>query len=219
MRNILIIGIPAGLQFITFDLSNLLMQSGINSFGEVTVAAWTAYGKVDAIIWMTSGAFGVAITTFVGQNFGAEKYDRIHKSVRVCLGMSVGLIGLFSILILLFCRYILMIYTDDSTVIATGLRIMHWMAPFVILFMPVEVFSGAMRGTGCSIVPTVITSVCVCLFRVLWVVLIVPLHHTIPMLALAYPLSWALAAAVFTAVYLHGGWLRKRITVCGMHPE
>ena len=92
LRRILYVGVPAGLQFITFDLANILIQSGINSFGDITVAAWTAYVKTDALTWMISGAFGVSITTFVGQNFGAQKYARIRQSVWVCLGMSVALI-------------------------------------------------------------------------------------------------------------------------------
>ena len=79
LRRILYVGVPAGLQFITFDLANVLIQSGINSFGDVTIAAWTAYVKTDALTWQISGAFGVSITTFVGQNFGAQKYSRIRK--------------------------------------------------------------------------------------------------------------------------------------------
>ena len=79
MGRILRIGVPAGLQFVTFDFSNILIQSGINSFGDITMAAWTAHGKTDSITWMICGAFGVAITTFVGQNFGAQKYRRIRQ--------------------------------------------------------------------------------------------------------------------------------------------
>ena len=85
LRNIIRIGLPAGLQSSMYSVSNLIVQSSINSFGTDTVAAWTAYGKVDGIFWMIMGAYGVAITTFAGQNFGAGKYDRIRKSVRVCM--------------------------------------------------------------------------------------------------------------------------------------
>ena len=81
LGRILRIGVPAGLQFVTFDFSNILIQSGVNSFGDVTMAAWTAHEKTDAITWMISGAFGVSVTTFVGQNFGAQKYRRIRQSV------------------------------------------------------------------------------------------------------------------------------------------
>ncbi len=219
LKRILLIGLPAGLQLITFDLSNVLIQSGINSFGDITVAAWTAYLKTDAITWMVSGAFGVAITTFVGQNFGAQKYARIRQSVWVCMGMSVSLMAVLSTLMLLARYFILGIYTTDAEVVRVGAYIMLWIVPFNALFMPVEVFAGTMRGTGYSTVPTVITGLCACLFRIVWVVVIVSRWHTVEMLALAYPISWILAALVFYIVYLRGNWLKKRIEICGINPE
>lgn len=219
MKRILYVGIPAGLQFVTFDLANLLIQSGINSFGDVTVAAWTAYSKTDAITWMISGAFGVAITTFVGQNFGAQKYARIRQSVWVCMAMSVTLVGAVSGIMLLFREWILGIYTTDLEVIQMGAFVMLWIVPFDAVFMPVEVFAGAMRGTGYSVVPTIITCTCVCLFRVVWIFTVVRKFHTVVMLALCYPISWVLAAVAFYIAYLRGTWLSKRIEVCGMEPE
>ena len=219
LRRILYVGIPAGLQFITFDLANILIQSGINSFGDITVAAWTAYIKTDALTWMISGAFGVSITTFVGQNFGAQKYHRIRKSVWVCMGMSVSLIAVLSTLMILFRQFILGIYTTDPEVIRVGAYVMLWTVPFNFIFMPVEVFAGTMRGTGYSVMPTVITCVCVCVFRVVWIFTMVAKFHTIELLALCYPLSWILAATVFYITYLRGNWLRKRIEACGLEPE
>lgn len=219
LKRILLIGLPAGLQFITFDLSNLLVQSGINSFGEVTTAAWAAFAKADGLTWMVSGAFGVAITTFVGQNFGAQKYDRIRKSVWTCLGMSLATQLLISCFTLVFRVFILGIFTTDAEVIRVGAYAMLWIVPFNALFMFVEVFAGTMRGVGCSALPAAITSVCICCFRVLWMILIVSRWHTIEMLCIVYPLSWILAAVVFVAVYLRGTWLKKRIEACGMKPE
>ena len=219
LRRILYVGVPAGLQFVTFDVANLLIQSGINSFGDITVAAWTAYIKTDALTWMISGAFGVSITTFVGQNFGAQKYDRIRKSVWVCMGMSVSLIACLSALVITFRTFILGIYTTDPEVIRVGAYVMLWTVPFNFIFMPVEVFAGTMRGTGYSVMPTVITCCCVCLFRVVWIFTMVARFHTIELLALCYPLSWVLAATVFYITYLRGNWLRKRIEACGLEPE
>ena len=210
MKRILYVGVPAGLQFVTFDLANILIQSGINSFGSATIAAFTAYGKADMITWMISGAFGVAITTFVGQNYGAQKYDRIHKSIWICLGMSVALIGSFSALEMCFRRFILGIFCTDPEVIRLGAYVMLWVVPFNAIFMPVEIFAGAMRGTGYSVVPTAITSVCVCLFRVLWLLTVVSRFHTLEMLMLCYPISWLLADAAFLVAYLRGNWLRKQ---------
>ena len=183
------------------------------------MAAWTAFSKSDSITWMISGAFGVSITTFVGQNFGAQKYDRIRKSVWVCMGMSVTLIGVLSVVTVLFRHFILGIYTTDAAVISTGAYIMLWIVPFNAIFMPIEVFAGTMRGTGYSVMPTVITCTCVCLFRVLWVLLIVNRWHRIELLSLAYPISWVLAATVFYIGYLRGTWLHKQIARNGMMPE
>ncbi|MDD6967135.1 MAG: MATE family efflux transporter [Firmicutes bacterium] len=219
LGRILRIGVPAGLQFVTFDFSNILIQSGVNSFGDVTMAAWTAHGKTDAITWMISGAFGVSVTTFVGQNFGAQKYRRIRQSAWICLGMSVALVGAVAAVILCFRSQILGIYTDDPEVIAVGSVIMLSIMPFNIVFMPIEVFAGTMRGVGYSVVPTVITGCCVCLFRILWLATVVRRWHTLSMLTACYPISWIIAAGVFLTVYLRGNWLRSRIAQCGMEPE
>lgn len=219
LGRILRIGIPAGLQFVTFDFSNVLIQSGINSFGDTTMAAWTAYGKTDALVWMISGAFGVSITTFVGQNFGAQKYSRIRQGAWTCLALSIAMVGALNVTLLLFRSQILGIYTDNPEVIAVGSMVMLSIMPYEFLFMPIEVFAGTMRGVGNSLMPTLITGSCVCLFRVVWLMTAVRHWHSLKTLTLSYPLSWALAAAVFLVVYFKGSWLRRRIAQCGMEPE
>lgn len=219
LGRILRIGIPAGLQFVTFDFSNILIQSGINSFGDITMAAWTAHGKTDALTWMVTGAFGVSITTFVGQNFGAQKYSRIRKGTWTCLAMGVVTVAALDALLLAFRTPILGIYTDNPDVIAVGSMVMLSIMPYEFLFMPIEVFAGTMRGVGNSLMPTLITGSCVCLFRVVWLMTAVRHWHSLKTLTLSYPLSWALAAAVFLAVYFKGNWLRRRIVQCGMEPE
>lgn len=219
LGRILRIGIPAGLQFVTFDFSNVLIQSGINSFGDITMAAWTSYGKTDALVWMISGAFGVSITTFVGQNFGAQKYSRIRQGAWTCLALSIAMVCALNVTLLLFRSQILGIYTDNPEVIAVGSMVMLSIMPYEFLFMPIEVFAGTMRGVGNSLMPTLITGSCVCLFRVVWLMTAVRHWHSLKTLTLSYPLSWALAAAVFLVVYFKGNWLRRRITQCGMEPE
>lgn len=210
LKRILNVGVPAGLQFVTFDLANLLIQSGINSFGSATIAAFTAYAKADMLTWMLSGAFGVAITTFVGQNYGAQKYDRIYKSVKICLGMGIALIGGCSAVVILFRHFILGIFSADPEVIRLGAWLMLWVVPFNAVFVPVEIFAGAMRGTGYSVVPTCITCICVCAFRVLWLLIVVSRFHTLEMLMLCYPISWILADVAFCITYKRGHWLRRQ---------
>jgi len=213
------IGIPCGLQYVLFDVSNLIIQSSINSFGDVTMAAWTAFGKADTLVWMVSGAFGVAITTFVGQNFGAQQYRRVRQSVWVCMAMCVSTACILGWGMVLFRFPILSLFTPDPAVIQVGAQMALFLATFDFLYMPVEVFSGAMRGTGYSLVPTVITAVCACVVRVLWVKLIVGRWHTLFALCMAYPVTWVLASVVFFLVYLQGDWMRRRIRIMGMVPE
>lgn len=208
LRRILGIGIPAGLQFITYDLSNLITQSSINSFGDVTTAAWAAYAKSDPIIWMVLGAFGVAVTTFVGQNYGAGKYDRIHKSTWTCMAMSAAAVALLCALEVFFREWILGIYTTDPEVIRIGAFMMICVLPYGVLFVPVEVLGGTMRGTGYSLVPALITGLFACAFRIGWVFLVVSRWHTVKVLILCYPISWLLCAAVFIAVYFRGHWIQ-----------
>ena len=219
LRTIIIIGVPAGLQFITFDLSNILVQSGVNSFGEITIAAWTAYQKTDAITWIIVNSCGLAITTFIGQNFGAQKYKRVRQCVWISMAMSTAMVLTSSLLILFFRRPILGIYTTDQKVIETGAWVMLMILPFNFIFMPTEVFAGAMRGTGYTLIPTLITACFVCFFRILWVAFLVPVVHTIPMLAAVYPISWFIALIFFTITYFRGTWLRKPIAQAGMLPE
>ena len=185
-----------------FDLSNTLIQSGINSFGSTVMASWTAYTKTDALTWMVSGAFGVAITTFVGQNYGAHRYDRVRQSVRVCLAMSIGTVGVLSLLMTVFRRVILGVYTTDTSVIETGAYIISVIVPFAATFMPVEIFAGTMRGMGDSMRPTAIICLSVCVVRVLWIMTAVKKYHTLLMLCVCYPMTWVLCAIVFIVTYL-----------------
>ena len=219
LRSILQIGIPAGIQFMMFDLSNLIVQSSINSFGEAAVAAWVAYGKADGITWMLSGAIGVSVTTFAGQNFGAQKYDRMRRAVWICLALGTIMGGGLALLEYFFREPLLGLFTTDREVIAIGGRMMAKIVLFNVMFMPIETFGGAMRGTGYALVPTAIMLVCVCLARVLWVTIVVSQVHTIEMLCLAYPVTWTLCTMVFAIVYFRGGWLNKRINALGLEPE
>lgn len=210
LLRVLAIGIPAGLQFITYDLSNIITQASVNSFGEATTAAWTAYTKSDAIIWMVMAAFGVAITTFVGQNFGAGRLDRIRRGTWICMAMSAGATVILCALEVIFRKEILSIYTLDPQVIAIGAGAMIYTVPFCALFVPVEILGGTMRGAGYSLVSTLITGVFACAFRIGWVFLVVSRCHVLKMLVICYPISWLLCSVVFFIVYFRGRWLKPQ---------
>lgn len=219
VQEILRIGVPAGIQSDMYTLSNLIIQTCINGFGTNTVAAWTAFGKVDGFYWMIIAAFGVSITTFVGQNFGAQKYKRVRKSVRTCLLMALGTTVLMSTLFVFGMQTMLRLFTNDPAVLELGQVMTHYMCPFYFTYICIEVLSGAIRGTGVSLAPTILTCMGVCVLRVIWIMVLVPLRPELSTVLISYPLSWTLTSVIFMGYYLHGGWMRKRIMQLGLQPE
>ena len=210
LKHIIRIGLPAGLQSTMYSVSNLIIQASINAFGTDTIAAWTAYGKVDGIFWMIMGAYGVAITTFAGQNFGAGKYDRIHKSVKVCLGMAAFTSVLLSAVVLLGGRIFFRLFTSDDSVIDIGLHMMAVISPSYITYICIEILGGTARGCGDSIIPMLLTCFGICVLRVIWILVIVPLRPDVSTVAFSYPLTWTVTSVMFIIYYLRGNWLKRR---------
>lgn len=184
-----------------YSLSNVIIQSSLNTFGTETVAAWTAFSKIDAIYWMISGAFGIAITTFVGQNYGAGKFGRMKKSVRVCLAMDIGASILISAVLFFLGGYVFQLFTGDAQVIEIGVNILRRMAPAYFCFTFIEIFAGSLRGIGDVVLPMLMTCGGICVFRVIWIVFVLPLNRTLNMIVYSYPISWALTAVLFIIYY------------------
>lgn len=209
--HILLIGLPAGIQSIMYSLSNIIIQSGINSFGTNTVAAWTAYSKLDGIFWMIMGAFGVSITTFVGQNFGAFKLERVRKSIHICLAMSFGTTIVLSTLFFCFGPALLSLFTNDSQVLKIGGQMIRFLVPTYITYISIEILSGALRGVGNAIIPMIMTFLGICVLRILWLLLIVPRFPSLNTVMLSYPITWAVTSICFIIYYLRGSWLKNQI--------
>lgn len=207
LKRILVIGFPAGIQSTLYSVSNIIIQANINALGTDTMAAWTAFGKVDSIFWMIMGAFGVSIMTFVGQNWGARKLDRVRRSVMTCMVMATGATVLLSGLILLGGRYLLRLFTSDTAVMAISLTIMYFNVPLYFTYVTIEVLSGAMRGAGNAFGPTIVICFGICVLRVIWLFTVVPMHNTITTIVASYPISWAITSVVMVFYYLT--WSRK----------
>lgn len=195
------IGLPTGLQSVLYAVSNIIITTSINGFGTDTVAAWVAFGKVDALFWLILSAFGVAIMTFVGQNYGARKFDRVHKSLKVALAIAAVTSIVFSAVLLLVGQYVFRLFTNDQTVMDVAIYMMMCMVPGYVLYVPIELISGALRGMGDTLIPTVITAVGICALRVLWIFAVVPLWHDILAITISYPISWLLTSAAFILYY------------------
>ena len=207
------IGLPAGLQSVMYSLSNIIIQASVNGFGTDVMAAYTAYGKVDGMYWMVINAFGVAITTFVGQNFGARLYDRMKKSINVCLGIAAAVTLLLSGVLMVVAEPLLGLFSDDAQVLEIGLSIVRLIVPTYITYIFIEILSGAMRGAGDSLIPTIMTLTGVCLLRVFWVTVVVSAHHELNVLLLSYPITWIVTSSMFVVYYLRGRWLKRCIAL------
>ena len=209
LLRIIQIGLPAGLQSVMYSASNIIIQSSVNALGTNVVAAWTAYGKIDVIYWTIINAFGISITTFVGQNFGAGKLDRVYKGIRVCLGISAGATIFLSLLLYQFGQYIYLLFTTDAEVIAKGVEILHFLVPTLITYVCIEILSGALRGIGDCWIPMIMTALGVCLLRVVWIVVAVPLYPDIKTICFSYPLTWTVTSILFLVYFKWFSKIRK----------
>ena len=196
------IGLPAGLSSVMYSSSNVLIQSGINALGTDTVAAWTAYSKIDSIFWMIISAFGISATTFVGQNYGAGKNDRVRKGIRTCMGMSFFTTILISLLLYFFGIHFYSLFTKDAAVVEIGIKMLRYLVPVYFTYVAIEIFSGSLRGVGDCWMPTVISCLGICVIRVLWNIFIVPLKPDMYTIMFSYPLTWTITSTMYILYYL-----------------
>ena len=199
---IVTIGLPAGLQSVMYGISNIIIQTSLNSLGTETVAAHTAFAKIDAIYWMISGAFSVSIITFIGQNYGARKYDRMKKSIKVCLFMDLIASLLLTTVMMVAGPYLLRLFTSDQEVIEIGMQIIHIIAPSYALFIFIEILSSSLRGMGNVVIPMLMTCGGVCVLRILWIFLFVRTHLSVTTILMSYPISWGFTAVLFIIYFM-----------------
>lgn len=201
------IGVPAGIQSATFSISNVLIQSSINSFGSIAMAGSTAGGNIEGFVWTAMDAFTQSTLSFTSQNFGAKKFKRITKVIwyNLALVTVVGLV--LGVGAYWMGRPLLSIYSTDPEVIAYGLERMLLVCTPYFTCGIMNVLVGAMRGFGSSLTPMAASIFGVCVLRVIWIYTVFPLNRTFFMLFLSYPLSWV-ATALIEAVCFY--FIRKR---------
>ena len=209
LREMLRIGFPAGIQSSLYTISNLIIQTKFNLFGTKTVAAWAAYGKIDAIFWMTVNAFGIAITTFAGQNAGAGQLSRIKKGMWQTLFMATVATVLFCLSFWFFGTVFFRLFSKEEAVITIGMHILKFMIPWWITYISIEVLSGTIRGTGNSFIPMMITVFGVCALRILWLFTAVRKNSTLNMVMASYPITWIITSIAFWIYYLSGKWIYR----------
>ncbi|HHX02365.1 MAG TPA: MATE family efflux transporter [Firmicutes bacterium] len=187
------IGVPAGMQGMLFSISNVLIQSAVNSFGSTLVAASSASGNVESFVGTTMNAYYNAAVTFTGQSMGAKKYERIDSIAKVCTGLVFSTWIVLSGVVLLFGRTVLGIYTNNPEVIELGMVRMQIMMVAYFTCGIMNVFPGLTRGMGYSVLPMLSTLVGACLMRIVWLVTVFKWYPTIPVLYACYPVTWTLA--------------------------
>lgn len=201
-RRILIIGIPAGVQSIVITLSNIIIQSQINSFGVDVIAAFTAYFKIELIIYLPIIVLGQALVSFVGQNYGAGQYDRINKGIKSSIVVSVIITMVVSILMIINSAPIFSIFTSNSEVIRYGGNIVSITFPFYFLYAILECLSSQIRGKGKSIPPMIITLFSFCGIRIMFLIALLRKYNSISSIAVTFPISW-LFAVILTSLYIY----------------
>ncbi len=190
------IGVPAGIQGATFSISNVLIQSSINSFGSIAMAGSTAASNIEGFVWTAMDAFTQSTLSFTGQNYGAKKFRRINKVVWYNLGL-VTLVGLvLGMGAYLTGPWLLQIYSTDPEVISYGMeRLLLVCAPYAICGV-MNVMVGAMRGLGSSLTPMMVSIFGVCILRVVWIYTMFPLDRSFFTLFLSYPLTWLVTGLI-----------------------
>ena len=213
-KKILMIGIPAGVQSIVITLSNIIIQSQINSFGVDAIAAFTSYFKIELILYLPIIVLGQALVSFVGQNYGAKQYDRINKGVKYSMVVSVIITMVVSTLMIINSDYVFAIFTSNVDVMKYGKEIVSITFPFYFLYAILECLSSQVRGRGISIPPMIITLFSFCGVRIIFLIVLLIKNNSISSIALTYPISW-LSAVILTGLYVYYNFFKEvREAVC-----
>lgn len=202
LKAIVKVGLPAGLQSSLFAISNVLIQSGVNSFGSTVMAGNAAAGNIEGFIYVSMNTLYQAALTFTGQNMGAKRYDRIKRITGTCIAV-VSVVGLaVGILALLLGRQLLGIYSSDPNVIEKGLIRMRVICITYFTCGIMDTFVGILRGMGYSVIPMIVSLAGACGFRILWIYTVFAWRHELRVLYLSYPISWVLTAVMHLITYL-----------------
>ena len=203
LKGILRIGVPAGVQSSCFSLSNIVVQSSVNSLGAAVIAGSTVEISIEWLIYAVVFSLHHTAIAVVGQNYGAAKYHRLIRSIYICGALSFGVTLAGGWLFYLFSPQLVSIFTDDPEVIYWGVLRSKWIFSVYFLLGFMDCASGALRGLGCSLAPAVITILATCGVRVLWARLVFPVYGSLESLLLCYPVSWTFAAVLNIALLVY----------------
>ncbi len=208
--DILKVGVPAGVQSIIITLSNIIIQSQINTLGVTSVASFTVYFRVELIIYLPIVALGQAVVSFIGQNYGAGNWERIKKGNRLCIFGGSLITFAACILLIIAMPVILNVFTKDAAVAAQTLEIVKVTFPFYFFYTVLECFSSNLRGFGKAFLPMIVTVIGFCGFRIVALFALMAKNPSPDKVALSYPISWGIAAAAMAMLYVRNNRNRSR---------
>ena len=197
LKEIFRLGLPIGVQSVLYPISNTIIQSSINTFGVNSIAAWAISGKLDFLIWTVSDAFSIAISTFVAQNYGAEKHQRARDGIKVALFMSMIAIFVISFTLYFYNKPLAYFLIKDKNIVDLTSKIIKLIAPLYFIYVIGDVLSGAIRGIGDTFNPMIINIFGICVCRVLWIFFIVPLNPTFFIVLYGFIVSWIITAIMY----------------------
>ncbi len=203
------IGLPGGIQNAVISFSNLIVQYNINSFGAAAVAGCSAYTKIDGFAILPVMSFSMAITTFTGQNIGAKNYDRVRKGAKTCLVIALAVTLTLSGGLYLFGEKLLRVFSSDQQVLSYAVQMMHFLVPGYVCLATAHTYCGVVRGAGISMVPMLALVGNMCVLRVIWISLAMPVFHNIIVVFLGYSLTWLTSALTMMIYYHRSGWLER----------
>ena len=204
------LGVPLGFETLMYTFSCVVLTSAVNTFGTDTVAAYAGFVRIESFYWILEAAFAVSITTFVGQNLGAGRMDRVHKVARQGAALMYLFMGTAIVIMYTFCPKWLGLFTTDRDVIGIGVDMMRFLLPFYILYIPNGVFFSTLRGMGDSLRPSLITFLGVCVLRIAWVAFVFPRFATVKALLICFPVSWSVTAVTYSVYYQ---WFMRRFPI------
>ena len=210
LTDILKVGVPAGVQSIIITLSNIIIQSQINTLGVTSVASFTVYFRVELIVYLPIVALGQAVVSFIGQNYGAGNWERIKKGNRLCIFGGSLITFAACILLIIAMPVILNVFTKDAAVAAQTLEIVKVTFPFYFFYTVLECFSSNLRGFGKAFLPMIVTVISFCGFRIVALFALMAKNPSPDKVALSYPISWGIAAAAMAILYVRNNRNRSR---------
>ena len=201
------IGLATAIQNMVISFSNVLVQSSVNAYGATAMAGYAAYLKIDGFNILPVLSISMAVTTFTGQNVGANRLDRVKKGMYSSLIMVLVYTAFIGAVLLIFSHQVLGLFTHSAHVITYGQLVMKYFCPYYFLLGILNVLAGTVRGAGKGIPPMIILLFSMCIFRILWIKIALPFYSSIDGVFILYPISWLVGAILMIFYTKFGKWL------------